>query len=78
MSIISEYALISRLTLLDRTNYSYWKTKMRVFIRALDMRAWRSILTGWTLPTMTDSEGKKVLEPEVDWSNDDCYIPDFR
>ena len=44
---------------------------MRAFIQAMDVRAWRSILTNWTPPTVADSEGKKVLKPEVDWLNDD-------
>ena len=44
---------------------------MRAFIQAIDVRAWRSILTVWTPLIVTDSEGKKVLKPEVDWSNDD-------
>ena len=35
------------------------------------MRASRSILTGWIPTTITDSEGKKVIKLEVDWSNDD-------
>ena len=45
--------------------------RIRAFIRAMDVRAWRSILTGWTPPFATDSKGKKTLKPEVDWSNDD-------
>ena len=50
---------------------------MRAFIRAIDVRAWRSILTGWTPPTVTDSKGKKVLKPEVDWSNDDDCLANY-
>ena len=50
---------------------------MRAFIRALDVRIWRSILTGWTPPTVTDSKGKKVLKPEVDWSNDDDCLANY-
>ena len=41
------------------------------------MRAWRSILIGWTSSTVIDSEGKKVLIPEVDWSNDDDYLANY-
>ena len=44
---------------------------MKVFIRALDVRVWRSILIGWTPLTVTDSEGKSSIKPEIDWSNDD-------
>ena len=50
---------------------------MRAFIRALDVRAWRSISTSWSPPTVIDSEGKKVLKPEVDWSNDDDYLANY-
>ena len=66
MSILTEEASISHPPLLDGTNYPYWKTRMKAFIRAMDVKAWRSILTGWTPPIVTHSEGKKVLKPEVD------------
>ena len=41
------------------------------------MKAWRSILTGRVPPTVTDNEGKKVLKPEVDWSNDDNRLANY-
>ena len=50
---------------------------MRAFIRAMDVRAWTSIMTDWTPPTVTDSEGKKVLKLEVDWSNDDDHLANY-
>ena len=77
MSILSEGASISHPPLLDETNYPYWKTKTRAFIRALDVRAWRSILIGWTPPTTTDGEGKKMIKPKVDWSNDDDPLANY-
>ena len=74
MMILSEGALISHPFLLDGTKYLL-KVQDEGVIRGLDVRAWRSILTGWTPPTVTNSEGKKVLKPEVDWSNDDdCLV----
>ncbi|KAI3470674.1 hypothetical protein Pfo_027337 [Paulownia fortunei] len=30
-----------------RTNYSYWKAKMRAFIKSVDERAWPAIVIGW-------------------------------
>ena len=57
---LSKGASISRPLLLDETNYPDWKTRMRAFIRALDVRAWRSILIGWTPLTVTGSEGTAV------------------
>ena len=77
MSILSNEASISCPPLLDGTNYPYWKTRMKTFIRALDVRDWRSILTRWTPPTTTDSEGKKVIKPEVDWSVDDDRLANY-
>ena len=50
---------------------------MRAFIRALDVRVWISILTGWTPPIVINSEGKKVLNPEVDWSNNDNRLANY-
>ena len=50
---------------------------MKAFIRAMDVRAWRLILTGWTPPLVTDSEGKKVLKPEIDWSTKDNRLENY-
>ena len=77
MSIFIEGAAISRPPILDGTNYLYWKTKMKAFIRAMDVRAWRSILTSWTPPMITNSEGKKILKPEIDWSTKDDRLANY-
>ena len=77
MSILSKGASISRPLLLDETNYPYWKTEIRAFIRALDVSVWRSILIGWTLPTMTDSKGKTVIIPEINWSMEDDKLANY-
>ena len=34
-------------------------------------------MTRWTPPTETNSKGKKVLKPEVDWSNDDNHLANY-
>ena len=44
---------------------------MKVFIKALDEKVERSVLTGWKHPTSTNDEGNVVLTPEVKWSADD-------
>ena len=43
----------------------------------MDIKAWRSIMTGWTPPMVTDSEGKKVLKPEIDWSTEDDRLVNY-
>ena len=50
---------------------------MTAFIRALYVRAWRSILTGWSYSTTMDFEGNEVPKVEIDWSNDDDKLANF-
>ena len=44
---------------------------MKAFIRALDVRAWRSILTGWTPPIVIDDASKTTLKPKINWATND-------
>ncbi|KAG9447556.1 hypothetical protein H6P81_013684 [Aristolochia fimbriata] len=53
---------------LDGTNFPYWKTRKKVFIKALDEKAWKSVLTGWTPPTIINVAGNITIKPEVDWT----------
>ena len=48
--------------LLNGTNYGYWKVRMRVFIRSLDMKAWKSVLTGSYPLTKIDDDGKTMVK----------------
>ena len=48
--------------LFDGTNYSYWKTPMKVFLQALGEQVWQAIEVSWIKP-------KEAL---VDW--DDATI----
>ena len=50
---------------------------MRAFIKAIDERAWRSILTGWTHLTTTDSSNNVTLKPEETWSTDEDRIVNY-
>ena len=55
--------------MLDRSNYSYWKTRIKAFTKAFNERVWRSVLSAWKPPTITDVEGKKIPNPELEWSS---------
>ena len=46
----------ARPPLLDDKNYAYWKIRVKAYIKAIDEKAWHSILTGWTSPTVTTDE----------------------
>lgn len=67
-----EYPLtpqILRPPILDGTNYAYWKTKMRIYIKTIDEHAWRSILSEWTSPkNPADEEGEVTVKRKLDWS----------
>ena len=65
MDLLKEGESTSRPPLLDRTNYSYWKFWMHVFFKSLDMKAWRSVLTGWCPSTMIDDNGKTVVKTKL-------------
>ena len=41
------------------------------------MRAWRSILTSWTPPIVTDNEGKISIKPKIDWSTEDDRLTNY-
>ncbi|XP_012833689.1 PREDICTED: uncharacterized protein LOC105954566 [Erythranthe guttata] len=58
----------TRPPLLTGTNYSYWKTKMKMFIKSMDEDAWRTVLTGWKRPVATDEKGIQTEKHEKDWS----------
>ena len=46
---------------LEGVNYPYWKARMKVFIKTIDEKAWRSILIGWGLSL--------VYEIKISFSN---------
>ena len=41
---------------------------MRVFIKSIDEKAWRSVLQRWKPPTKTDAEGKTIPKSEANWT----------
>ena len=67
MSFLVEGGSISYPPFLDRSNYLYWKARMKVFINALDAKAQRLMLTGWKHPTTKDDESSVVLTPVIKW-----------
>ena len=68
METFKEGGAIGRPPLLDGSNYAYWKARMRAFIKAIDEQAWKSVLTGWIHPTVTDAEGKTTRKAELKWT----------
>ena len=77
MSFLAEGGSISRPPLLDGSNYPYQKARLKAFIKALDEKAWRSVLTGWKHPTTKDDKGNVTLTPEEKWSSDDDRLTNY-
>ncbi|KAH1107794.1 hypothetical protein J1N35_011562 [Gossypium stocksii] len=42
--------------LFNGTNYSYWRTRMNLFIQANDYKVWRIITNGSSIPIKRDKE----------------------
>ena len=55
---------VTRPPLLDGKNYSYWKSRMIAFLKSLEHKAWKSVLTGWTAPLMPDG----TIKMEANWT----------
>ncbi|KAA0025487.1 gag-pol polyprotein [Cucumis melo var. makuwa] len=68
MEIIREGLSASRPPVLDGKNYSYWKPRMIFFIKTLDGKAWRALVSGYNPPMITVN-GVSIPKPEVDWTD---------
>ncbi|KAI3444057.1 hypothetical protein Pfo_000722 [Paulownia fortunei] len=54
MNILREGGSILHPLLLEGSNYSYWKARMRAFIKSVDEKAWKSVVSGWQHPVAED------------------------
>ncbi|CAM8959811.1 unnamed protein product [Rhodiola kirilowii] len=54
--------------LLEGSDYSYRKIRMKALLKTIDERAWKAVLVGWTPPTMTNTEEQGVPKPEERWT----------
>jgi hypothetical protein len=46
---------------------------MTAFLKSLDSKTWKAVLTGWEHPVIVNKEGQNTLElkPEEDWSKEE-------
>ena len=44
---------------------------MKAFIKALDEKAWRAVLIGWTHPITKNDAGEEAMKPEEKWSTEE-------
>ncbi|KAK2362825.1 gag-protease polyprotein [Trifolium repens] len=62
---------INRPPVLDGSNYDCWKARMIAFIKSMDQKAWRAIITGWNHPIVPAEDGSSILKGEGDWTPDE-------
>ncbi|KAI3443710.1 hypothetical protein Pfo_000375 [Paulownia fortunei] len=68
MNILRERGLVSCPPLLEGSNYSYWKARMRAFIKLVDEKAWKFVVSSWQHPIMENDKKEVVLKPEDLWA----------
>ncbi|CAM8882987.1 unnamed protein product [Rhodiola kirilowii] len=61
----------TRPPLLEGSNYTSWKPKMKSFLKSLDEKAWKAVLAGWTEPMMENLTGETIPKPEALWTEAD-------
>ena len=58
--------------ILDGSNYDYWKPRMVAFLKSLDNKAWKAVLTGWVHLVITkEGEATTDKKPEEQWSKEE-------
>jgi len=61
---------INRPHIFNGEGYHYWKTRMQIFIEAIDLNFWEATEMGPYVPTMV--AGNKTTEkPRVNWSEEE-------
>ncbi|KAL5772881.1 hypothetical protein ACOSQ2_012805 [Xanthoceras sorbifolium] len=73
-SVVREGASHTKPPLLNDTNYSFWKVRMRAYLKSIDEHVWISIEEGYTPPTTTSEDGIRTLKPKSTWTPTD-YNP---
>ncbi|VFQ71236.1 unnamed protein product [Cuscuta campestris] len=64
MGDMEEGANVQRPPLLRGPNYNFWKGRMKAFLKSQGGRVWRSVETGWQIPTKT-IEGSDAKIPKT-------------
>ena len=70
MDTIREGNSMVRPPLHDGSIYSFWKARMRSFLKSIDEKVWQSVMNGWTEPTIT-VDGVTFPKPIEKWDTID-------
>ncbi|GAV62811.1 DUF4219 domain-containing protein [Cephalotus follicularis] len=70
LNIGLEGSSITRPPFFDGINYSFWKTRMTIFLQSLDYKLWHTIINGPRIPIRT-IEGVVSPKPENEYNDND-------
>ena len=71
-SLFPEGNSIHRPPIFNGEGYHYWKTRMQIFIEAIDLNIWEAIEIGPYVPTIVDGSISTTTEkPRDKWSEED-------
>ena len=63
---------VHRPPILDGSNYDYWKPRMVAFLKSLDNKAWKAVLTSWEHPVFTkNGEVTADKKAEEQWTKEE-------
>ena len=52
----------------DGNDYPYWKTRMRIYLQALDYEIWEIVNDGPFMPLTKNEVGEDIPKPSRDWN----------
>ncbi|GAV74513.1 zf-CCHC domain-containing protein/DUF4219 domain-containing protein, partial [Cephalotus follicularis] len=70
LNIGLEGSSITRPSFFDGNNYSFWKTRMTIFLQSLDYQLWHIVVNGPRMPTRT-IEGVVSPKPKNEYNDND-------
>jgi len=71
-SLFPEGKSIHRPPIFNGEGYHYWKTRMQIFIEAIDLNIWEAIEIGLYVPTIVDASTSTTTEKPIDkWTEED-------
>ncbi|KAH9801446.1 hypothetical protein KPL71_001040 [Citrus sinensis] len=53
----------------DGNDYPYWKTRMRIYLQALDYEIWEIVNDGPFMPSTKNEVGEDIPKPSRDWND---------
>ncbi|KAA0050098.1 gag-proteinase polyprotein [Cucumis melo var. makuwa] len=67
MDFVRDGTSTTRPSILDGTNYTYWKARMMAFLRSIDNKCLKATISRWKHPTIQSENGKISLKSEISW-----------